>query len=88
MLWAVDRSAHIEETSKEDKFPIDTQVNLLHASLTVRGTEMVGSQVTQEAVDTTIMRNKAVEAEFTLPTKEAGSMAREDPAMPTVREIA
>lgn len=49
---------------------------------------MVGSQVTQEAVDTTIMRNKAVEAEFTLPTKEAGSMAREDPAMPTVREIA
>ena len=87
MLWAVDRSAHIEETSKEDKFPIDTQVTLLHASLTVRGTEMVGSQVTQEAADTTIMRNKAVEAEFILPTKEAGSMARDDPAMPMVREF-
>ena len=48
---------------------------------------MVGSQVTQEAADTTIMRNKAVEVEFILPTKEAGSMARDDPAMPMVREF-
>ena len=85
MLWAVDRSAHTEEASTEDKFPTDTQVTLLHVLLTDKGTEMVGSRATPEVTAMIIMRIKAVGAQRTLPTKEAVSTAQEDPAL--VREI-